>query len=97
MPSSLSRILGVDHDTAGQCSNAKLGYTFDSNVAQDLHVDGITDAISETLSAALALHVIGTPPLDTWCQRLTALSPAIQTVSSHSLRSWAPYSSGNGA
>ncbi|RPD66282.1 hypothetical protein L226DRAFT_519726 [Lentinus tigrinus ALCF2SS1-7] len=49
---------GTDHTSAGSCSKAHLGYTFDSQVANDLHVDGLTDAISTTLSAALVLHVV---------------------------------------
>ena len=59
MPPCPTRIVGIDHDTAGQCSKPKLGYTFDSDVAQALHVDDVTDAISQSLSAALVLHVIG--------------------------------------
>ncbi|KAI0720953.1 actin cortical patch SUR7/pH-response regulator pali [Cerioporus squamosus] len=51
-------VLGSDHTSAGSCSKAHLGYTFDSQVANDLHVDGLTDAISATLSAALVLHVV---------------------------------------
>ncbi|KAI0748263.1 pali-domain-containing protein [Daedaleopsis nitida] len=52
------QVLGSDHTTAGQCSKPHLGYTFDQNVAQALHVDDLTDAISATLSAALVLHLV---------------------------------------
>ncbi|KAI0709380.1 actin cortical patch SUR7/pH-response regulator pali [Earliella scabrosa] len=51
-------VFGSDHTTAGQCSRARLGYTFDSEVASLLHVDDLSDAISATLSTALVLHVV---------------------------------------
>ncbi|RDX56621.1 hypothetical protein OH76DRAFT_1414146 [Lentinus brumalis] len=52
------QVLGHDRSSAGSCSKPRLGYTFDSQVANDLHVDGLSDAISATLSAALVLHVV---------------------------------------
>ena len=55
----ISRILGFSHDTSGGCSPRHLGYQIDPSVAKALHVDDLTDAISDTLSAALVLHVIG--------------------------------------
>ncbi|KAI0647186.1 pali-domain-containing protein [Trametes meyenii] len=51
-------VIGVDHETAGQCSSAHLGYQFDPTVAHALHVNGFTDTISRTLSAVLVLHPI---------------------------------------
>ncbi|KAI0780791.1 pali-domain-containing protein [Trametes elegans] len=47
----------------GYCTSAitvdtRLGYQFDSNVANALHVSGFTDTISRTLSAVLVLHPI---------------------------------------
>ncbi|KAI0665128.1 pali-domain-containing protein [Cubamyces menziesii] len=51
-------VIGVDHETAAQCSSTHLGYQFDSNVANALHVSGFTDTISRTLSAVLVLHPI---------------------------------------
>ncbi|KAH9945998.1 actin cortical patch SUR7/pH-response regulator pali [Epithele typhae] len=53
-----AEVFGFDHTVAGQCSHPKLGYTFDSSVAQALHVDSLADTISSTLSAALVLHVV---------------------------------------
>ncbi|TBU35833.1 actin cortical patch SUR7/pH-response regulator pali [Dichomitus squalens] len=52
-------VLGTSHDSAGGCSPRHLGYQIDPSLAKALHVNDLTDAISETLSAALALHVIG--------------------------------------
>ncbi|KAJ7063202.1 pali-domain-containing protein [Mycena amicta] len=51
-------IVGVDHDTAGQCSKRHLGYTFDSTVANALHVSGFENLISKSLTAVLALHPV---------------------------------------
>ncbi|OBZ75342.1 pH-response regulator protein palI/prr-5 [Grifola frondosa] len=51
-------IVGINHDTSAQCSQAKLGYNFDSNVASALHVSGLDNAISRTLTAVLVLHPI---------------------------------------
>ncbi|KAI0636834.1 hypothetical protein C8Q77DRAFT_527199 [Trametes polyzona] len=51
-------VIGVDHETAGQCSSPHLGYQFDSTVANALHVSGFSDTISRTLSAVLVLHPI---------------------------------------
>jgi len=51
-------VIGIDHDTAAQCSKAKLGYTFDSAVSSALHVSGLENAISHTLTAVLVLHPI---------------------------------------
>ncbi|EIW60019.1 pali-domain-containing protein [Trametes versicolor FP-101664 SS1] len=47
----------------GYCTSAitvhpHLGYQFDSNVANALHVSGFSDTISRTLSAVLVLHPI---------------------------------------
>ncbi|KAI8998512.1 hypothetical protein BD414DRAFT_512131 [Trametes punicea] len=38
--------------------DTRLGYQFDSNVANALHVSGFTDTISRSLSAVLVLHPI---------------------------------------
>jgi len=51
-------VIGINHDTAAQCSKAKLGYTFDNSVATALHVSGLENAISRTLTAVLVLHPI---------------------------------------
>ncbi|KAH8106714.1 pali-domain-containing protein [Cristinia sonorae] len=51
-------VVGIDHDTDAQCSRTHLGYTFDSTVAKALHVNGIEDTISRTLTAVLVLHPI---------------------------------------
>ncbi|KAJ7774722.1 pali-domain-containing protein [Mycena metata] len=51
-------IVGINHDTAAECSKPHLGYTFDSTVSQVLHVSGLENAISKTLTAALALHPV---------------------------------------
>ncbi|KAI0797689.1 actin cortical patch SUR7/pH-response regulator pali [Abortiporus biennis] len=51
-------VLGIDHNSAAQCSKAKLGYNFDSNVATALHVNGLQNVISRTLTAALVLNPI---------------------------------------
>ncbi|KAH9857021.1 pali-domain-containing protein [Lenzites betulinus] len=51
-------VVGINHETAGQCSSTRLGYQFDSNVANALHVSGFSDTISRTLSAVLVLHPI---------------------------------------
>ncbi|KAK7693627.1 hypothetical protein QCA50_003196 [Cerrena zonata] len=51
-------VLGFNHDSSAQCSKAKLGYDFDSNVQKTLRIDGLSDAISRTTTAALVLHPI---------------------------------------
>ncbi|KAF7304794.1 hypothetical protein MKEN_01193500 [Mycena kentingensis (nom. inval.)] len=51
-------IVGVDHDSAGECSKPHLGYTFDSTVAKALNVDGLENSISKSLTAVLALHPV---------------------------------------
>jgi len=51
-------IVGIDHDTAAKCSKAHLGYTFDSTVANALHVSGFENLISKTLTGVLALHPV---------------------------------------
>ncbi|KAF7322896.1 hypothetical protein HMN09_00069100 [Mycena chlorophos] len=51
-------VLGVNRDTAAQCSKRHLGYTFDSTVASALHVSGLENLISKTSTAALALHPV---------------------------------------
>ncbi|KAI0375035.1 pali-domain-containing protein [Pilatotrama ljubarskyi] len=51
-------VVGINHETAGQCSATRLGYQFDSNVANALHVSGFSDTISRSLSAVLVLHPI---------------------------------------
>ncbi|THU86424.1 pali-domain-containing protein [Dendrothele bispora CBS 962.96] len=51
-------IVGIDRDTTAQCSDRHLGYTIDSTVSDALHVDGLTNLISRTTTAALVLHPI---------------------------------------
>ncbi|KAI9065141.1 pali-domain-containing protein [Trametes sanguinea] len=51
-------VIGIDHETAGKCSSPHLGYQFDSDVANALHVEDLTNAISRALSAVLVLHPI---------------------------------------
>ncbi|KAF9053573.1 hypothetical protein BDZ89DRAFT_1056160 [Hymenopellis radicata] len=51
-------IAGFDDSSAAFCSAAKLGYTFDQNVAKALQVDDFTDLISRTTAAALGLHPV---------------------------------------
>jgi len=51
-------VIGINHDTAAQCSKAHLGYTFDSTVANALHVSGFENLISKTLTGVLALHPV---------------------------------------
>ncbi|KAJ7109276.1 actin cortical patch SUR7/pH-response regulator pali [Mycena epipterygia] len=49
-------IVGIHHDTAASCSKAHLGYTFDANVANALHISGFENLISKTLTGVLVLH-----------------------------------------
>ncbi|KAJ6630692.1 actin cortical patch SUR7/pH-response regulator pali [Mycena sp. CBHHK59/15] len=51
-------IVGVNHDTAAECSKAHLGYTFDDTVANALHVSGFENLISKSLTGVLALHPV---------------------------------------
>ncbi|KAJ6455677.1 pali-domain-containing protein [Mycena sanguinolenta] len=51
-------IIGLNHDTAGECSKRHLGYTFDSTVAQVLHVSGLENDISKASTGVLVLHPI---------------------------------------
>jgi len=51
-------VLGSTHDSAGSCSKAHLGYTFDQTVANALHVSGLENLISRTLTAALVLNPV---------------------------------------
>ncbi|THH22148.1 hypothetical protein EUX98_g8232 [Antrodiella citrinella] len=51
-------VVGINHDSHGQCSSPHLGYSFDSTIANALHVNGIENDISRTLTAALVLHPI---------------------------------------
>jgi len=51
-------VFGISHGTAGHCSKAKLGYNLDSTVSTVLHVNGLENVISRTLTAALVLHPI---------------------------------------
>ncbi|KAJ3009335.1 hypothetical protein NUW54_g2814 [Trametes sanguinea] len=51
-------VIGIDHETAGKCSSPHLGYQFDSDVANALHVEDLTNVISRALSAVLVLHPI---------------------------------------
>ncbi|KAJ7489811.1 pali-domain-containing protein [Mycena galericulata] len=51
-------IIGINHDTAAECSKTHLGYTFDSTVAKALHVSGFENLISKSLTAVLALHPV---------------------------------------
>ncbi|KAH7923506.1 pali-domain-containing protein [Leucogyrophana mollusca] len=49
-------VLGIDHNTAAHCSPIKLGFTFDSTIADALHASDIENALSRTLTAVLVLH-----------------------------------------
>ncbi|KAJ7273613.1 actin cortical patch SUR7/pH-response regulator pali [Mycena haematopus] len=51
-------IIGINHDTAAQCSKRHLGYTFDSTVAEVLHVSGLENDVSKALTGVLVLHPI---------------------------------------
>jgi len=51
-------IVGIDRNTAAQCSKRHLGYTFDSTVAKALHVSGFENLITKSLTAVLALHPV---------------------------------------
>ncbi|KIP09506.1 hypothetical protein PHLGIDRAFT_126251 [Phlebiopsis gigantea 11061_1 CR5-6] len=52
-------VAGLSHDTPGQCSKAKLGYTFDDNVQAALNTSGIdVKSINRALTAVLVLHPI---------------------------------------
>ncbi|KAJ7219178.1 pali-domain-containing protein [Mycena pura] len=46
-------IVGIDRNTAAQCSKRHLGYTFDSTVAKALHVNGFENLITKSLTAAI--------------------------------------------
>jgi len=56
--STETSVVGIDHSSKGECSKAALGYTFDNSVSEALHVSGLENTISRTLSAALVLHPI---------------------------------------
>lgn len=57
-------VAGLSHDTPGQCSKAKLGYTFDNNVQAALNTNGVdVKSINRALTAVLVLHPIGTRPV----------------------------------
>ncbi|KAJ7285948.1 pali-domain-containing protein [Mycena rebaudengoi] len=51
-------ILGIDRNTAGECTRAHAGYTFDDTVAKALHVSGFENLISKGLTAVLVMHPI---------------------------------------
>ncbi|KAF8163212.1 actin cortical patch SUR7/pH-response regulator pali [Crassisporium funariophilum] len=51
-------VVGINRNKNGQCSPARLGYTFDSTVANALNADEIENSISRTVTAALVLHPI---------------------------------------
>jgi len=51
-------VFGSQHDTAAECSKPKLGYTFDQTIGNALHVSGLENAISRTLTAALVLNPV---------------------------------------
>jgi len=51
-------VLGSQHDTAAECSKAKLGYTFDQTIGSALHVSGFENLISRTLTAVLVLNPV---------------------------------------
>lgn len=51
-------VLGINHSSKGHCSKASLGYSFDNTISDALHVSGLEDIISRTLSAALVLHLV---------------------------------------
>lgn len=53
-------ILGSNRSQGGRCSPAKLGYQFDSTVANVLQADRITDVISRTTTAAFVINPIAT-------------------------------------
>ncbi|CAA7271790.1 unnamed protein product [Cyclocybe aegerita] len=51
-------VIGINRATDGRCSSTRLGYTFDSTVADALNADELLDLISKTTTAALVLHPI---------------------------------------
>jgi len=51
-------VLGSQHDTAAECSKAKLGYTFDQTLGNALHVSGLENLISRALTVALVLNPV---------------------------------------
>jgi len=51
-------VVGINHDSAGECSKAHLGYTFNKTVGDALHISGFENLISRTLTAALVLHPV---------------------------------------
>ncbi|CAK5277452.1 unnamed protein product [Mycena citricolor] len=51
-------VVGIHHNTAAECSPHHLGYTFDGPVSQALHVSGIENTISRSLTGALALNIV---------------------------------------
>ncbi|KAJ7098019.1 pali-domain-containing protein [Mycena belliarum] len=53
-------IIGIDRKTAGHCTKPHLGYSFDSTIAELLHVSNFENLISKGLTAVLALHPLVT-------------------------------------
>lgn len=51
-------VFGINHSSNGHCSKPSLGYTFDDSIAEALHVSGLENLISHTLTAALVLHPV---------------------------------------
>jgi len=51
-------VLGSQHDTAAECSKAKLGYTFDQTLGSALHISGLENLISRALTVALVLNPV---------------------------------------
>ncbi|KAL4068018.1 hypothetical protein J3A83DRAFT_4374354 [Scleroderma citrinum] len=51
-------VLGISTQFSGECSKAKLGYTFDSTVVNVLKANSIANSLSRTSTFALVLHPI---------------------------------------
>jgi hypothetical protein len=51
-------VFGQDRNAAAQCSDRRLGYSFDDTVARILRVEDSNDILTRTTTAALVLHPI---------------------------------------
>ncbi|EJD53075.1 hypothetical protein AURDEDRAFT_180656 [Auricularia subglabra TFB-10046 SS5] len=50
---------GLSHDVAGECSERKLGYSFDSKVLDALHIGDLEDDVSTSITFGLSTHLVG--------------------------------------
>lgn len=48
----------LSHDVPAECSERKLGYSFDSKVLDALHIGNLEDDLSTTLTFGLATHLV---------------------------------------